>query len=116
MREERGYRVSPELRSVVIFTVQDVLSDPPFSRLDMISCRNLLIYLMADAQAKVLSLFHFALVEGGILLLGSSENVGGMEGNFAVIAKSERIYRHIGRARAGELRAILAAGDDAPAC
>lgn len=111
VREEQGYRVSPELRAVVVFTIQDVLADPPFSRLDMISCRNLLIYLMPDAQTKVLSLFHFALVERGILLLGSSETVGGMEGNFEVIAKSERIYRHVGRARAGELGAILASAD-----
>ncbi|MGC8525506.1 MAG: chemotaxis protein CheB, partial [Acidibrevibacterium sp.] len=55
VREEQGYRVSPELRAVVVFTIQDVLADPPFSRLDMISCRNLLIYLMPDAQTKVLS-------------------------------------------------------------
>ena len=58
-KEDHGYRVSPELRSVVVFTVQDVLADPPFSRLDMISCRNLLIYLRPEAQAKVLS--HFPL-------------------------------------------------------
>ncbi len=111
VREEHGYRVSPELRAVVVFTVQDVLADPPFSRLDMISCRNLLIYLLAEAQAKVISLFRFALVERGILLLGSSETIGSMEGKFEVIAKSERIYRHIGHARAGELGAILAAAD-----
>ena len=56
-----------ELRGVVVFTVQDVLADPPFSRLDLISCRNLLIYLRSEAQEKVLLLFHFALREGGIL-------------------------------------------------
>jgi FixJ family two-component response regulator/chemotaxis methyl-accepting protein methylase len=59
-QEEHGYRVVPELRGVVVFTVQDVLADPPFSRLDLISCRNLLIYLRPEAQEKVLLLFHFA--------------------------------------------------------
>ncbi len=110
-REEHGYRVSPELRAVVVFTVQDVLADPPFSRLDMVSCRNLLIYLRPEAQAKVISLFHFALRERGILLLGSSETTGSMEGKFELLAKSERIYRHIGRARAGELGLMLAPAD-----
>ena len=86
----------------VVFTVQDVLADPPFSRLDLVSCRNLLIYLRPEAQAKVISLFHFALREGGILLLGSSETVGSAEGRFEVISKAERIYRHIGRSRPGE--------------
>jgi len=71
-REDHGYRVLDELRAAVVFTVQDVLADPPFSRLDLVSCRNLLIYLAPEAQAKILSLFHFALREGGILLLGSS--------------------------------------------
>ena len=60
-KEDRSYRVSPELRAAVVFTVQDVLADPPFSRLDFVSCRNLLIYLRPEAQAKVLALFHFAL-------------------------------------------------------
>ena len=75
-KEEHGYRVLPELRAAVVFTVQDVLADPPFSRLDLVSCRNLLIYLRPEAQAKVVSAFHFALREGGILLLGSSETIG----------------------------------------
>jgi len=101
-REDHGYRVLDELRAAVVFTVQDVLADPPFSRLDLVSCRNLLIYLAPEAQAKILSLFHFALREGGILLLGSSETVGEAEGRFEAIAKSERLYRHIVRARPGD--------------
>lgn len=96
-KEDRGYRVLPELRAAVIFTVQDVLADPPFSRLDMISCRNLLIYLGHEAQAKVLSLFHFALREGGILLIGGAETITGANDRFEVISKAERLYRHIGR-------------------
>ena len=101
-KEDHGYRVSPELRAAVVFTVQDVLADPPFSRLDLVSCRNLLIYLRPEAQAKVISLFHFALREGGILLLGNSETVGDIDGRFEVISKPERLYRRIGRSRPGE--------------
>ena len=110
-KEDRGYRVLPELRAAVVFTVQDVLADPPFSRLDLVSCRNLLIYLLPEAQAKVISLFHFALREGGVLLLGSSETVVNADGRFEAISKPERIYRHIGRSRPGELGFPLSAGD-----
>jgi two-component system CheB/CheR fusion protein len=111
-KEDRGYRVLPELRAAVVFTVQDVLADPPFSRLDLVSCRNLLIYLRPEAQAKVVSLFHFALREGGILLLGSSEAVGNLDGRFEIISKSksERLYRHIGRSRPGEIGFLTSAG------
>ncbi len=110
-KEERGYKVSPELRASVIFTVQDVLSDPPFSRIDFVSCRNLLIYLGPEAQAKVISLFHFALRQGGILLLGSSETAGNIEGRFEIISKPERIYRHIGQAQPGEVGFALGKAD-----
>ena len=102
-REEQHYRVTPELRAAVVFTVQDVLADPPFSRLDFVSCGNLLIYLRPEAQAKVLALFHFALREGGILLLGTSETAGADDERFDVISKSDRLYRHVGRSRPGEL-------------
>ena len=89
-KEDRGYQVSPELRGTVIFTVQDVLTDPPFSRIDLVSCRNLLIYLQPEAQAKVVALFHFALREGGLLLLGNAETIGDIDGRFKVISKAER--------------------------
>lgn len=113
-REDGGYRVLPILRGDVVFTVQDVLSDPPFSRMDLVSCRNLLIYLTPQAQAKVISLFHFALREGGILMLGSSETVGKNVGRFEVIAKNERFYRHIGRSRLGEPGFPLSFGETLP--
>ncbi|WP_199084381.1 chemotaxis protein CheB [Bosea sp. ASV33] len=103
-KEGQNYRILPELRGMVVFTVQDLLADPPFSRLDMISCRNVLIYLQPEAQTKILSLFHFALREGGTLLLGSSETVSHAEGRFAVVAKAQRLYRHIGRSRPGDAR------------
>jgi two-component system CheB/CheR fusion protein len=110
-KEEHGYRVSPELRETVVFTVQDVLGDPPFSRLDLISYRNLLIYLLPEAQTKIVSLFHFALREGGILLLGSSETVGDPVGRFDVISKQERLYRRVGHGRPGEFGFTLNTGD-----
>ncbi|MCW8305574.1 LuxR C-terminal-related transcriptional regulator [Acidiphilium sp. PA] len=85
----------------MVFTVQDVLADPPFSRLDLVSCRNLLIYLRGEAQSKIVTLFHFALRDGGILLLGSAETIGAGDQGFSVVAKAERIYRRTGRNRPG---------------
>ena len=111
IKEDGGYRILPDLRASVIFTVQDVLADPPFSRLDMISCRNLLIYLQPEAQAKVISLFHFALREGGVLLLGNSETVGNADSRFEVISKPERLYRHLAHSRPGELGFAMNTGD-----
>jgi two-component system CheB/CheR fusion protein len=94
--DESGYRVSSSLRGMVVFSVHDILRDPPFLRLDMISCRNVLIYLGQEAQAKALALFGFALRSGGLLLLGSAETVGAADSLFAVVAKSERLYRQSG--------------------
>ncbi|EWY42688.1 chemotaxis protein CheY [Skermanella stibiiresistens SB22] len=110
-KEDFGYRVVPELRGAVVFTVQDILADPPFSRLDLVSCRNLLIYLGPEAQAKVVALFHFALRENGVLLLGGSETIGNTSGRFEVIVKQERLYRRVGRAGPGELRFSAGGGD-----
>jgi len=90
-KEGHCYRVTPELRSTVVFTVQDLLADPPFSRLDLVSCRNLLIYLRPEAQEKVVALLHFALREGGVVLLGGAETIGNVEGRFEPISKADRI-------------------------
>jgi two-component system, chemotaxis family, CheB/CheR fusion protein len=102
VREDAGWRAAPDLRAAIVFTVQDLLADPPFSRLDMVSCRNLLIYLRPDAQARVIDAFHFALRDGGILLLGSAESPLGAEGRFEAMAKGERIYRRVGRTASGK--------------
>jgi two-component system CheB/CheR fusion protein len=102
-KEDHNYQVVRELRETVVFTGQSLLADAPFSRLDLISCRNLLIYLSPEAQRKILALFHFALREGGVLFLGSSETVGGVSDRFEPISKKHRIYRHIGRSRPGEV-------------
>jgi two-component system CheB/CheR fusion protein len=96
-KEDRSYRVVSELRDLVVFTVHDVLTDPPFSRLDLISCRNLLIYLRPEAQEKVLRLFDFALSESGILVLGGAETAANVADRFQPLSKTHRIYRHIGR-------------------
>ena len=88
----------------MVFTVQDVLADPPFSRLDMVSCRNLLIYLLPEAQQRVFSLFHFALRKNGVLLLGNAENVPESDQHFETISKSAHLFRHVGRHRPGEHR------------
>jgi two-component system CheB/CheR fusion protein len=111
--EDRSYRVSPELRATVVFAVQDVLADPPFARLDFVSCRNLLIYLLPGAQAKVLSLFHFALREGGLLMVGNSETVGSADGRFEVVSKPVRLYRRVGGDRPAEFGSPQHAGDGA---
>jgi two-component system CheB/CheR fusion protein len=110
VREDGFYRVVPELRAAVVFTVQDVLADPPFSRLDLVSCRNLLIYLRPEAQARVISLFHFALRPGGMLVLGSAETPGNVEGRFEIVSKSARIYRQIGHSRPTEFTFPMSAG------
>lgn len=102
-KEKQGYRVSPELRAAVVFTVQDLLTDPPFSRLDMVCCRNVLIYLRPEAQAKAISVFHFALNPGGLLLLGSAETVSDTDNRFEVCFKAERLYRRTGRSRSDDI-------------
>ena len=110
-KEDRNYRISAELRSNVVFTVHDVLADPPFSRLDFVSCRNLLIYLLPEAQAKVISIIHFALREGGLLLVGDAETVGVADGRFVAISKPQRIYRRVGGARPGDFALSSNAAD-----
>ena len=78
----------------MVFARQDVLTDPPFSRLDLIICRNLLIYLEPDAQEKCISLFHYALKPDGYLFLGNAESPGRGNNLFAVLAhKKCRVYR-----------------------
>jgi two-component system CheB/CheR fusion protein len=96
-REDHGYHASHDLRAAIVFSVHDLLSDAPFSRLDLISCRNVFIYLRPEVQERVLSLFHFALRDGGVLFLGSSESVGTANRDFEALFKKQRIYRHVVR-------------------
>ncbi|RPH75438.1 MAG: PAS domain-containing protein, partial [Candidatus Rokuibacteriota bacterium] len=92
MREPGGYRVKRDLRESVLFAHHDVLKDPPFSHLDLVCCRNLLIYLNRAAQQSVLETFHFALNPGGYLLLGNSETADVSGELFATIDKNAQIY------------------------
>lgn len=87
------YQVSPELRKTVIFSPHNVFRDPPFSRLDIVCCRNLLIYLEPWLQEKIIALFSFALRARGYLFLGSSETLGKSERFFETVSKKWRIYQ-----------------------
>jgi two-component system CheB/CheR fusion protein len=102
-RDEHGYRVSAALRGCVVFAVQDVLSDPPFSKLNMVSCRNLLIYLRPEAQAKIIAIFNFALRPGGFLLLGAAETIAAPDRRFEQVSKAARLYRKLVTAGAAHL-------------
>jgi len=88
-----SFRIHKSIRDMLIFSEQDVLKDPPFSKMDLISCRNLLIYLGGDLQKKLILLFHYALNPGGFLLLGTSETVGDLGDYFAVIDRTAKIYQ-----------------------
>ena len=86
------YRIHKFLREMLVFSEQDVIKDPPFSRLDLISCRNLLIYLGLDLQRRLLPLFHYALNPGGLLLLGASESVGNSGDYFRPLQPKAKLY------------------------
>ncbi|MCL4767068.1 MAG: PAS domain-containing protein [Hyphomicrobiaceae bacterium] len=97
--QEESCQVIPELRDTVMFARQNLLTDPPFSRMDLVSCRNLLIYLEPAAQQRVLALCHFGLREGGYLFLGNAETVGRNAELFEPVSKKWRIYRRLGPTR-----------------
>jgi len=91
-KEPRGYRVRAELRQVVLFAVHDVVKDPAFARMDMVTCRNLLIYLGREAQKGLLQVFEFALNPQGLLFLGPAEGLEGLSPNFEALEHKHRIY------------------------
>jgi two-component system CheB/CheR fusion protein len=92
VEEDGGYRIIKPLRESVVFACQNVISDPPFSRMDLISCRNLMIYLEPSLQKKVIPTFHYALKPGGFLFLGASESIGGSAELFAPVDKKQKIF------------------------
>jgi len=94
-KDEHGYRVRKEIREAVVFAPQNVVMDPPFTKLDILSCRNLLIYLSAELQQKLIPLFHYALNPGGILFLGSAETVGTYSSLFSPVDAKSRLYRRL---------------------
>ncbi|MBY0268422.1 MAG: PAS domain-containing protein [Burkholderiales bacterium] len=94
--EEPGggfYRINKFIRDMLVFSEQDVIKDPPFSRIDLISCRNLLIYMGPELHKKLIPLFHYALNPGGILFLGSSESIGDHLDLFATLNRSAKLYQ-----------------------
>ena len=93
MQTGNTYQVVPELRQMVVFAQHNVISDAPFTRVDLITCRNLLIYLQPPAQQRVLSFFHFALTQAGVLFLGPSESLGPLADGFEIIDKHWQLYR-----------------------
>lgn len=90
---EGGYKINPDIRDMVLFAQQDVILDPPFTKLDLIACRNLLIYFDAALQRRLIPLFHYSLREGGVLLLGSAETVGRFSNLFKPLQSNLRVYQ-----------------------
>jgi len=90
---QRAFVVAKEVRDLCTFSTHNVVRDPPFSRMDLVSCRNLLIYMSPELQARVVPVFHYSLVPGGILLLGGSESVAQHTDLFDTVDKPSRIFR-----------------------
>jgi chemotaxis methyl-accepting protein methylase len=90
-----GYQIAKSIREMVIFAPHNIIMDPPFSKLDLVSCRNLLIYLTPELQKKLLPLFHYSLNPGGFLFLGSAESIGGFTDRFVTLHGPARLYRRL---------------------
>ena len=88
-----AYRINKGLRDMMVFSGQDVIKDPPFSKLDLLCCRNLMIYMGADLQKKLIPLFHYALNPGGFLFLGTSETVGEFDDLFTTLDRMSKVYQ-----------------------
>jgi len=89
---DQGYQISKAIRNLCVFARQNLIKDPPFSRMDLISCRNLMIYFGPMLQKKALPILHYALNRLGYLMLGRSESIGEFANLFTLIDKSSRIY------------------------
>jgi two-component system, chemotaxis family, CheB/CheR fusion protein len=92
LRQGGGYQIKKEIREMAVFSVQDLAKDPPFTKLDLLSCRNVFIYLDAELQKKLLRLFHYALRPQGILFLGTSESIANYGDLFAVMDRKWKIF------------------------
>ena len=91
--EDSHYRINKEIREMMVFAAHNVIKDPPFTKLDLISCRNVLMYLHPEMQQRLVPLFHYALVPGGLLMLGTSETTGNCDGLFSPIDRIWKLYR-----------------------
>ena len=94
IKNQATFRIKKEIRDQIIFAEHNLVKDPPFSKQDLVSCRNLLIYLNQEAQKRVFTIFHYALKPDGILFLGSSESLGELANIFEVIDRKNKIFRH----------------------
>jgi two-component system CheB/CheR fusion protein len=112
--DDHHYQVTPQLRESVIFGQHDLLTDPPFSRLDLVTCRNLLIYIEPATQDRILLLCHFALLPLGYLFLGSAETVGTHEKLFKLIDRKWRIYQSIGTTPRDQIAWRVGKGNSRP--
>lgn len=95
IQEDGSYRVRQDTRDIIVFAVHNVVSDPPFSKVDLVSCRNLLIYLNPDTQKKVIAVFHYALARRGLLFLGTAETVGDQSTDFSIVDRKWRLYKRL---------------------
>ncbi len=93
-KRTNGYQVHRSIREMIVFAVQNLIKDPPFTKVDLITCRNLLIYLQPILQKRVLSIFNYALIPNGFLFLGNSETIGDLNDVFHPFDNAHRIYRH----------------------
>lgn len=93
IKEDESYRIKKSIRETLVFATQNVIKDPSFTKLDIISCRNLLIYFGPELQKKILPVFHYSLNEGGIMFLGPSETTGQSDRFFTVLDKKWKIFR-----------------------
>ena len=105
-REGSGWRINKEIRDLCVFAKHDITADTPFSRMDLISCRNVLIYLGPVLQNRVLPTFHFALKPGGFLLLGTSETLGQTSNLYSTIDEKNRLYRSVASPRQLNVRPV----------
>ena len=108
VKEDNGYRVKKEVREMVVFATQNVIKDPPFTKMDLISCRNLMIYLETEVQNRLIPAFHYALKPGGILFLSPSESIGGHTELFFPLNRKWKFYRT--SPSIASARAMLASG------
>jgi two-component system CheB/CheR fusion protein len=92
-REDNQYRIKKSIREMLVFAEQNVIKDPPFTKLDLLSCRNLMIYFGAELQKRLIPVFHYSLKPAGILFLGSSEAIGQAHDLFTILDKKWKIYR-----------------------
>ena len=95
VKDDAGFRVKKEIREMVVFAVQNVIKDPPFTRLDLLSCRNLMIYLEPELQGRLIPAFHYALKAGGVLMLSPSESTGNHPELFMAINRKWKLFRAV---------------------